>query len=93
MQQARIGTYGWSYQDWSGDFYPKGTAPGEYLTFYAKRYPIVEVDSSSTARLSRQPSTIFRLGAWSGEAVCRQRGVPRWLWLARFANTRFHVPF
>jgi uncharacterized protein YecE (DUF72 family) len=54
MQQVRIGTCGWSYQDWAGVFYPKGTAPGEYLTFYAERYPIVEVDSTFYRSPSRK---------------------------------------
>jgi uncharacterized protein YecE (DUF72 family) len=54
MHQVRIGTCGWSYQDWSGVFYPKGTAPGEYLTFYAERYPIVEVDSTFYRSPSRK---------------------------------------
>jgi uncharacterized protein YecE (DUF72 family) len=54
MQQVRIGTCGWSYQDWSGVFYPKGTVPGEYLTFYAEHYPIVEVDSTFYRSPSRK---------------------------------------
>ena len=54
MQQVRIGTCGWSYQDWSGVFYPKGTAAGEYLTFYAELYPIVEVDSTFYRSPSRK---------------------------------------
>jgi hypothetical protein len=46
MNPVRIGTCGWSYQDWLGVFYPKGTAAGEYLPYYAERYPVVEVDST-----------------------------------------------
>jgi uncharacterized protein YecE (DUF72 family) len=41
-----IGCSGWSYPDWEGPFYPVGMAPGDYLEFYAERFPIVEVDSS-----------------------------------------------
>ncbi len=41
-----IGCSGWSYPDWEGPFYPEGTDPGEYLSWYADRFPIVEVDSS-----------------------------------------------
>jgi hypothetical protein len=33
MQQFRVGTCSWSYQDWAGVFYPKGTAPSGYLIF------------------------------------------------------------
>src|SRR4051812_26999885 len=41
-----IGCSGWSYADWEGTFYPLGMAAGEYLEFYADRFPIVEVDST-----------------------------------------------
>ena len=46
MHPVRLGTCGWSYQEWSGVFYPKGTKPGEYLSYLAQHYPVVEVDSS-----------------------------------------------
>ncbi|HPM25120.1 MAG TPA: DUF72 domain-containing protein [Phycisphaerae bacterium] len=42
----RIGTSGWSYDDWVGPFYPPGTAKGEYLSHYATRFDTVEVDST-----------------------------------------------
>ncbi len=41
-----IGCSGWSYPDWSGPFYPEGMAADEYLSWYAGRFPIVEVDST-----------------------------------------------
>jgi uncharacterized protein YecE (DUF72 family) len=41
-----IGCSGWSYPDWAGPFYPEGMASGEYLGWYADRFPIVEVDST-----------------------------------------------
>jgi uncharacterized protein YecE (DUF72 family) len=41
-----IGCSGWSYADWEGPFYPDGMASGDYLGWYADRFPIVEVDSS-----------------------------------------------
>src|SRR3954452_21417712 len=41
-----IGCCGWSYPEWEGVFYPTGLAAGEYLEFYADRFPIVEVDST-----------------------------------------------
>jgi uncharacterized protein YecE (DUF72 family) len=45
MQPIRIGTCGWSYDDWKGVFYPKGATPAQYLAYVAERFPIVEVDS------------------------------------------------
>jgi uncharacterized protein YecE (DUF72 family) len=41
-----IGTSGWSYTDWVGAFYPSGMDPGEFLGYYADRFPVVEVDST-----------------------------------------------
>ena len=41
-----IGCSGWSYPDWEGPFYPAGMEAGDYLEWYADRFPIVEVDST-----------------------------------------------
>ena len=46
MEKILVGTCGWSYKDWEGHFYPKGVSAGEYLSYYAERFPIVEVDST-----------------------------------------------
>jgi uncharacterized protein YecE (DUF72 family) len=46
MHPVRVGTCGWSYQDWAGVFYPKGLPAGEYLSYVADQYPVVEVDST-----------------------------------------------
>jgi uncharacterized protein YecE (DUF72 family) len=46
MNEIMVGTCGWSYKDWEGHFYPKGTASTDYLAYYAERFPVVEVDSS-----------------------------------------------
>ena len=43
---VRIGTSGWSYDDWVGPFYPPGTAKVDYLPAYAERFDLVEVDST-----------------------------------------------
>lgn len=42
----RVGTSGWSYEDWVGPFYPEGTAPRDFLGLYAERFSAVEVDST-----------------------------------------------
>jgi hypothetical protein len=46
MHPVRVGTCGWSYSEWSRVFYLKDLPPGEYLTWYAERYAVVEVDST-----------------------------------------------
>jgi uncharacterized protein YecE (DUF72 family) len=39
-----IGTSGYSYRDWVGGFYPAGTRPNQMLAYYARRFPIVELN-------------------------------------------------
>jgi uncharacterized protein YecE (DUF72 family) len=41
-----VGTCGFSYKDWIGDFYPAGVKASAMLPLYAKRFPIVEIDST-----------------------------------------------
>ncbi len=46
LEKLRIGCSGWSYNDWQGIFYPKGLAAKDYLSYYAKVFNCVEIDSS-----------------------------------------------
>lgn len=48
MAQRRIyiGTSGWTYDDWSGAFYPPGVSGAERLAFYAQRFNTVEVNAT-----------------------------------------------
>jgi uncharacterized protein YecE (DUF72 family) len=39
-----IGTSGYSYTDWVGDFYPEGTRPERMLGYYARHFPLVELN-------------------------------------------------
>jgi uncharacterized protein YecE (DUF72 family) len=39
-----IGTSGYSYGDWVGEFYPPGTRPGQMLGHYARHFPLVELN-------------------------------------------------
>lgn len=41
-----LGTQGFSFKDWVGPFYPQGTTQSTYLEEYAKRLPVVEIDST-----------------------------------------------
>lgn len=41
-----IGTSGWSYPDWKGDFYPKGVPQRKFLEYYATRFPATELNAS-----------------------------------------------
>lgn len=46
MPSVAVGTCGFSYKDWVGPVYPKGTKPAGMLSLYAGRFPIVEIDST-----------------------------------------------
>ena len=41
-----IGTSGYSYDDWVGPVYPEGTPKSEFLPFYARQFPVVELNFS-----------------------------------------------
>lgn len=41
-----IGTMGWSYEDWSGTFYPNRTPLRESLPVYSQAFDAVEIDST-----------------------------------------------
>ncbi len=47
MTVYRIGTSGWSYEDWGeGVFYPDGLASNERLAYYSARFDTVEVNNT-----------------------------------------------
>ena len=41
-----IGTSGFSYDDWVGPYYPRGTPKGEFLAHYAREFPCTEVNAT-----------------------------------------------
>ena len=41
-----VGTCGYSYADWKGEFYPQGIKAGEMLGLYARHFRAVEVDAT-----------------------------------------------
>lgn len=41
-----IGTSGYSYKDWKGNFYPEGIKNGEMLSFYSLHYNFTEINST-----------------------------------------------
>jgi len=46
QQKIRIGTCAWSFGDWQGNFYPAELPESEWLAFYARIFPAVEIDST-----------------------------------------------
>src|SRR5437762_13897455 len=39
-----IGTSGYSYSSWVGDFYPSGTGSARMLPYYCRHFPLVELN-------------------------------------------------
>jgi uncharacterized protein YecE (DUF72 family) len=46
QQKIRLGTCAWRFEDWSGTFYPADCPETEWLEFYARYLPAVELDST-----------------------------------------------
>jgi uncharacterized protein YecE (DUF72 family) len=62
IPRVRIGTSGWSYEHWSGIFYPDHVASARRLEYYATRFNTVEID----ATFYRMPSE-HAVRAWRDE--------------------------
>lgn len=74
-----LGTQGFSFKDWVGPFYPDGTSQSAYLEEYAKRFPIVEIDSTfyGTPRATT-------IEGW------KRRSPPEFLFAAKFPKMITH---
>jgi uncharacterized protein YecE (DUF72 family) len=46
QQKIRLGTCAWSFEEWSGAFYPPDLPAERSLEFYANYFPAVEIDST-----------------------------------------------
>ena len=44
--QIRVGTSGWSFKEWKGVFYPKELPDDGQLSFYAEKFPTVEINNT-----------------------------------------------
>lgn len=44
-ESIRIGTSGWEYRHWAGDFYPADLPRDRWLEFYAERFETVELNN------------------------------------------------
>lgn len=45
-RRVHVGTSGWTYDDWTGPFYPKDVRGAERLSFYAEQFGTVEVNAT-----------------------------------------------
>jgi uncharacterized protein YecE (DUF72 family) len=46
MARCLIGTSGWHYEGWRGDFYPEDLPARKWLAFYAECFPTIELNNS-----------------------------------------------
>jgi len=46
MSKLRMGTSGWSYDNWIGKFYPDGTSKSEMLDYYVSQFNSVEINAT-----------------------------------------------
>jgi uncharacterized protein YecE (DUF72 family) len=60
--RVRIGTSGYSYAAWKGNFYPQKMAAKDMLRFYAERFPTVEINNT----FYRMPTGAL-LSGWAGQ--------------------------
>jgi len=58
----RVGTSGYSYKEWVGNFYPPKHPANQMLRFYGERFGTVEINNT----FYRMP-TVAMLEKWSGE--------------------------
>ena len=59
MAEVRVGTSGWRYKSWRGDFYPRGLAQRRELEYLATRMNAVEMNGSFYSL--QRPSTYQRI--------------------------------
>ncbi len=60
-----IGTSGYSFADWVGPFYPPGTRKSDMLAYYARHFPVSEINA--TYYRVPPPSTTTRMAATTPE--------------------------
>lgn len=68
--RLRVGCSGWSYPEWVGPFYPKGTRQAKFLSLYARAFDAVEVDSTFYRVPSRETVERWREATPDGFTFC-----------------------
>jgi uncharacterized protein YecE (DUF72 family) len=58
QHKIRIGSCAWSFDEWREVFYPRGLPTSEWLSWYARFFPTVEIDSTFYA--TPQPDAVVR---------------------------------
>lgn len=76
-----VGTAGFSYKDWRGNFYPERIKPTEMLPYYARQFSTVEIDATYYRVL---PASTFRSMA--------ERTPDHFLFTVKLPGSVTHVP-
>jgi uncharacterized protein YecE (DUF72 family) len=78
--KAHMGTMGWSYEFWVGEFYPHGLKPKEFLAEYTKHFDSVELDN-----------TFYRIPSASTVKAWGEQTPEGFLFSAKFPRVVTHV--
>lgn len=84
QQKIRLGACAWTFEEWLGGFYPPDLPPENWLEYYARYFPAVEVDSTfyflptaeTVARWAESTPSSFRFACKLPRAIthaCRLR--------------------
>ena len=84
-RRTLIGTCGYSYDEWRGSLYPEGLPKAEYLGYYSRVFPFVELDFSyygmprpaPLAALAAQAPPGFLFSLKAHKSLTHERG-PDW---------------
>jgi uncharacterized protein YecE (DUF72 family) len=78
--RIHVGTTGFNYQDWLGNFYPQFCPPADFLRCYSNVFSTVELDSTfyripeveTVEKWARSTSADFRFSARSPQSVTHE---------------------
>jgi uncharacterized protein YecE (DUF72 family) len=62
MERFHVGTSGWSYPSWRPGFYPAGSDPKTFLSYYSERFDTVELNSTGYRLPSEE-----QFGKWADQ--------------------------
>jgi uncharacterized protein YecE (DUF72 family) len=66
MARLWVGTSGWNYRHWAGDFYPSDLKPRDWFGYYAGHFATVEINASFYREPARQTFEKWRDAAPDG---------------------------
>jgi len=78
MEKLHVGTMGWSYDFWKGNFYPEGSK--NLLTDYAKNFDTVEIDN-----------TFYRIPSRDNVINWKDETPDKFIFSAKFPRKMTHI--